>query len=111
MAKAKVKAVKAKIKNGVVKCKIAISHPMMTYNQAKKKTGSADNALFITHITGTVGDKEVIDISTSQFFSKNPIFKFEFKADEFKKGDKLLIEAVDNKGGKYSKKGKIKGLK
>ncbi len=111
MAKAKVKAVKAKVKNGVAKCKVAISHPMMTYNQAKKKTGSADNALFITHITGNVNGETVLDVSTSQFFSKNPIFKFEFKADNLKKGDKLEIVAVDNKGNKYSKKGKIKGLK
>ncbi len=108
---AKVKAVKAKVKNGVVKCKVAISHPMMTYNQAKKKTGDEKNAHFITHITGTVNKEEVFDVSTSQFFSKNPIFKFEFKADGLKKGDKLKIVVLDNKGEKYSKKGKIKGLK
>lgn len=108
MAKAKVKAVKAKIKNGVVKCKVAISHPMMTYNQAEKKTGNKDDANFVTHIDAMVNGVKVMDISTSQFFSKNPIFKFSFKADEFKKGDKLEIIAMDRKGNKYTKKGKIK---
>jgi len=108
MAKAKVKAVKANIKGDVVKCKVAISHSMTTYNQAEKRTGNKEDANFITHITSKVGDKVVIDISTSQFFSKNPIFKFSFKAAEFKSGDKLEIIAEDRKGNKYAKKGKIK---
>lgn len=108
MAKSKVKAVKAKIKNDVVKCKIAISHPMTTYNQAKKKTGNSEDANFITHVSGVVNGQTVVDISTSQFFSKNPIFKFSFKANDFKSGDKLEIVAMDRKGNKYSKKGKIK---
>lgn len=108
MAKNKIRAVKPKLKNGVVKCKLAISHGMVTYNQAKKKTGNADDANFITHITGTVNGATVLDISTSQFLNKNPILKFKFKGDEFKAGDKLEIVAVDRKGGTYKKKGKIK---
>jgi len=43
--------VKAKLKNGVVSCKAMIKHAMMTYNMAEKKTGSRDNANFITHVT------------------------------------------------------------
>ena len=119
----KITAVKVKIKNGVATAKMVLSHPMMTYNQAKAKTGNRDDANFITHITAKVGNEVVQDISTSQFFSKNPIFKFEFKCDSFNigkklsarekyngatrdeadKGDFLTIVATDRKGNTYKK--------
>lgn len=124
MARNKITAIKIKIKDGVAIAKMAISHPMLTYNQAKSKTGKRDDANFITHITAKVGNETVIDISTSQFFSKNPIFKFQFKCDTFKigrklsgreldngvkrkeseKGDFLTITAMDRKGNTYEKK-------
>jgi len=99
--------VKAKLKNGVVKVKAMAKHDMSTYNQMEKKTGNREDANFITHITGTVNGETVIDMSTSQFLSKNPIFKFQFKGD-FKKGDKLLMSWVDRKGKTGKGKGKIK---
>lgn len=123
MARNKITAIKVKIKDGVAIAKMAFSHPMLTYNQAKSKTGNRDDSNFITHITGKVGDEKVLDISTSQFFSKNPIFKFQFKCDTFKigrklsgreldngavrkeseKGDLLTIVAMDRKGNTYKK--------
>jgi len=84
-----------------------IKHPMMTYNMAEKKTGSRDNANFITHFSATVNGETVVDMSTSQFLSKNPIFKFEFKGIG-KKGDKVELLAVDRKGKTYKGKAKIK---
>lgn len=111
MAKAKIKQVKAKFKRGAIEAKIVIFHEMSTYNQMKKRTGNPDDANFITHITGTVNGKTVLDASTSQFFSKNPIFEFKFKGDEFNPGDKLEIVATDRKGGTYKKSKKIKGKK
>jgi sulfur-oxidizing protein SoxZ len=98
---------KAKLKNGVVSVKAMIKHPMMTYNMAEKKTGSRDNANFITHLTATVDGETVCDMSTSQFLSKNPIFKFEFKGIG-KKGDKVKLVAVDRKGNTFEEKVKIK---
>jgi sulfur-oxidizing protein SoxZ len=92
----KITAIKVKIKRGVATVKMAFSHPMTTYNQAKAKTGNPDDANFITHITGKVGNETVFDISTSQFFSRNPIFKSEFKADTFKIGRKLSGREIDN---------------
>lgn len=123
MARNKITAIKVKIKDGVAIAKMAFSHPMLTYNQAKSKTGNKDDANFITRITGKVGDEKVLDMSTSQFFSKNPIFKFQFKCDTFKigrklsgreldngavreeseKGDLLTIVAMDRKGNTYKK--------
>jgi len=100
--------VKAKLKNGVVKVKMMAKHAMTTYNQAEKKTGNRDDANFITHLSGTVNGKTVIDISTSQFLSKNPIFKFEFKGDEFKSGDELIMTWTDRKGKSETEKVKIK---
>jgi sulfur-oxidizing protein SoxZ len=99
--------IKAKLKNGVVKVKAMAKHEMSTYNQMKKKTGNRDDANFITYITGTVNGETVIEMSTSQFLSKNPIFKFQFKGN-FKKGDKLLMTWIDRKGKTGKGKGKIK---
>lgn len=89
---------RAKLKKGVIKAKVMIGHDMTTYNQAEKKTGNRDDANFITRITGTINGKTVFDWSTSQFLSKNPIFKFKIKGDEFKKGDKLVLNWEDRKG-------------
>ncbi len=100
--------IKAKLKGDVVKVKAMAKHAMMTYDIAQKKTGSRDNANFITHWDGNVNGKVVFDASTSQFLSKNPIVKYEFKAAGFKKGDKLVMNWVDLKGNKKSGKTKIK---
>jgi len=94
--------IKAKEKDGMVKAKVAISHNMLTYDQAKKK-GKVAN--FITHITGTVGDKVVYDASTSQFLSKNPLIKFQFAG---KKGDELKITYTQLKGEVFFATKKIK---
>ena len=99
--------VKAKLKKGVVNVKAMAKHAMSTYNQAEKKTGDRENANFITHISATCNGETVFDMSTSQFLSKNPIFKFKFKG-EFVKGDKLLMTWTDRKGNTESGKGKIK---
>ena len=100
--------VKAKLKNGVIKVKAMAKHDMTTFNMMEKKTGNREDANFITHITGTINGETVLDISTSQFLSKNPIFKFEIKGETFKKGDKLLMSWVDRKGKTGKGKGKIK---
>ncbi len=92
----KISAIKVKIKNGVATVRMAISHPMLTYAQAEAKTGSREDSNFITHITGKVGDETVLDVSTSQFLSKNPIFLFLFKCDTFKIGRKLSGRELDN---------------
>ena len=94
--------IKAKEKDGLVKAKVAISHNMLTYDQAKKKGTDAN---FITHITATVNDKVVYDASTSQFLSKNPLVKFAFSG---KKGDVLKVTYSELKGGVFFATKKIK---
>ncbi len=98
---------KAKLKNGVISVKALIKNPSMTYNMAEKKTGSRDNADFVTHFSATLNGETVADFSTSQFLSKNPIFKFEFKGIGAK-GDKIKLIAINNHGKTYKGKAKIK---
>jgi len=95
--------IKAKLKGDVVGVKALAKHPMLTYDQAKKKGVEAN---FITHITAKVGDRVVYDVSTSQFWSKNPQFKFKFKGA--KKGDELTITWTDLSGKTVSESKKIK---
>ena len=94
---------KAKVKGDYIQVKAMLKHPMLTYDQAKKKGKEAN---FITHVTGKANDKVVFDLSSSQFFSKNPLIKFKFKGA--KKGDKFELSWVDLKGNTKSKTVKIK---
>ena len=95
--------IKAKLKGDVIGVKAMAKHDMMTYDQAKKKGVDAN---FITHISAKVGDKVVYDVSTSQFWSKNPQFKFKFKGAA--KGDKLEITWTDLSGKTVTEGKKIK---
>ncbi len=95
--------VKAKAKGDVVKAKVLVKHDMLTYDQAKKKNTEAN---FITHISAKANGKVVYDFSSSQFISKNPLFKFAFKGA--KSGDELEVTWVDLKGNSDTKKTKIK---
>jgi len=95
--------VKAKIKNGIVKVKAMAKHDMITYDQGKKKGVPAN---FITHWDAKVNGKTVYDLSSSQFLSKNPIIKFQFKGAE--KGEKIEMTWTDLSGKTVSKKAKIK---
>jgi sulfur-oxidizing protein SoxZ len=99
--------IKAKVKGDTLKCKIQAKHIMLPYNAAKKKGVDAN---FITYIVGKIGDKIVFEASTSQFVSKDPIFKFKAKADGIKKGDKLEMTWTDLSGKTVTESKKIKGL-
>jgi sulfur-oxidizing protein SoxZ len=98
--------IKAKMKGDIVKVKALAKHDMTTYDQAEKKTGNRDDANFITRLTASVNGKLVYEVSTSQFLSKNPIVKFQFKGAA--KGDKLEMTWVDRKGNTKTDKAKIK---
>ena len=99
--------IKAKLKNGVVEVKAMAKHEMMTYDVAEKKTGDRNNANYITHVSGTVNGETVLDMTTSQFLSKNPIFKFGFKGIGAA-GDKLVMTWVDLKGNTVTSDTEIK---
>ena len=98
--------IKAKVKGDIVKVKALAKHDMTTYDQAAKKTGDKENANFITRITASVNGKLVYEVSTSQFLSKNPIFKFQFKGAA--SGDKIEMTWTDRKGNTKTDTAKIK---
>ncbi|MGE4419085.1 MAG: thiosulfate oxidation carrier complex protein SoxZ [Sulfurimonas sp.] len=85
--------IKAKIKDDVTEVKILLDSPMAGKEEAALKKIEED---YLTHVTAKVGGKVVWEASTGPFLSKNPYFKFEFKGA--KKGDKLVIETINNKG-------------
>jgi len=95
--------IKAKLKSDVISVKVQAKHDMLTYDQAKAKGKEAN---FITHITAKVGENVVYDVSTSQFWSKDPQFKFKFKGA--KKGEKLDITWTDLLGKSVTESKKIK---
>jgi len=97
--------IKAKLKGDTLKCKLQITHEMMTYNAAKAKGIEAN---FITHIIAKVGERVVMEVSTSQFLSKNPILKFQAKAGEIKAGDKMEVTWTDKSGKTVTEDKKVK---
>ncbi|TLP36318.1 thiosulfate oxidation carrier complex protein SoxZ [Arcobacter arenosus] len=99
--------IKAKLKKGVVTVKALAKHDMLSNQEAKRAKKEAN---WITYIVAKVGETVVYEVSTSQFLSKNPYFKFSFNADELgiKKDDKLSFSWVDLKGNTQSDSMKIK---
>lgn len=100
--------IKAKVKKGELSAKVQAKHVMMPYNAAEKKLGDRNKANFITYITGKVGDRLVFEMSTSQFISQNPIFKFKAKANGIAKGDTLTMTWTDRLGTTVTESNKIK---
>ena len=95
--------IKAKEKKGITTVKVMAKHPMMSYDEAKKKKKEAN---FITYMDAKVGSEVVYEVSTSQFLSKNPYMKFKFKGEN--KGKKLVITWTDLKGKSKTGSKKIK---
>lgn len=95
--------IKARLKGDVVEVKAMAKHDMLTYDQAKAKGTEAN---FITHITAKANGKVVYDVSTSQFWSKNPQFTFSFRGAA--KGDEVEITWVDLKGNTVTESKKIR---
>jgi len=95
--------IKAKEKKGVTTAKVMAKHPMMSYDEAKKKGKKAN---FITSMVATVDGETVYEASTSQFLSKNPFVKFKFKGAN--KGKKLVFTWTDLSGATRTDKKKIK---
>jgi len=95
--------IKAKEKKGITTVKVLAKHPMMSYDEAKKKGKEAN---FITSMVAKVGGEVVFEASTSQFLSKNPFIQFKFKGEN--KGKELEFTWTDLKGNTRTDKKKIK---
>ncbi len=98
--------IKAKIKGDIINVKALAKHEMTTYDQAARRTGDKENANFITRLTASINGELVYEVSTSQFLSTNPIFKFQFKGASA--GDTLKITWIDRKGNTVTDSTEIK---
>jgi sulfur-oxidizing protein SoxZ len=97
--------IKAKLKDDILKCTIQATHEMMTDIAAKEK-GVESN--YITHMIAKVGDRVVMEVSTSQFVSKNPTLKFKVKANGIKSGDTMEVTWTDKVGKTKTASKKVK---
>jgi sulfur-oxidizing protein SoxZ len=97
--------IKAKLDGDVLKCKLQATHEMMSAAEAKKAGVEAN---YITHMVAKVGDRVVMEVSTSQFVSKNPNLKFQAKANGIKAGDKIEVTWSDKSGKTKTGSAKVK---
>ncbi len=80
---------------GVVEVKVLMSHIMET-GQRKDASGNIVPAHFIQNVTVTCNGKTVLSAEWGPAVSKDPFMGFKFKGA--KKGDKVTVMWVDNKG-------------
>jgi len=92
--------IKAKAKKGIITVKALLKHPMLSHQEAKRAKKEPN---WITHIVAKRNGEIVYEVTTSQFLSKNPYLKFQFKGE---KGDKIEISYVDLKGNKETRTNK-----
>lgn len=99
---AKKTRIKAKAKKGIVTVKAMAKHAMLSGVEAKKAKKEMN---FITHLKAEANGKIVFEVSMSQFLSKDPYLKFQYKGE---KGDELTISWVDLKGDTRTDTAKVK---
>ena len=80
---------------GVVEVKVLMSHIMET-GQRKDASGNIVPAHFIQNVTVTCNGRTVLSAEWGPAVSKDPFMAFKFKGA--KKGDKVTVTWVDNKG-------------
>jgi len=81
------------------------TNSMMT-DVAAKENGAEAN--YVTHTVAKVGDRVVMEVSTSEFVSKDPTLKFQVKANGIKSGDKIEVTWADKSGKTGNISGKVK---
>jgi len=80
--------------------KVLMNHIMETGTRKDAKTGQLIPAHFINHVVATLNGKTVLEAQWGAAVSKNPFLGFRIKGA--KTGDKLVVNAEDNKGEKLS---------
>jgi len=87
--------IRATESGGVADIRVLMAHAMET-GLRKDGAGKIVPAHFIQNITVKLNGKTVVEGEISQAVSRNPVFSFHVK--NAKKGDKVEISWVDNKG-------------
>jgi len=88
--------IRARARDGMATVKALMTHPMETGGRKDKKTGQNIPAHFIQEITAEINGKNVLTGYWSGGVSQNPYLSF--KVGGAKKGDKVRLSWVDNKG-------------
>ena len=90
--------IRASVKGDEAEVKCLMNHPMETGLRKDAKTGAVVPAHHITNVTATVNGATVLDAQWGGGISKNPYLAFKVKGA--KKGDKVVVNWVDNTGDK-----------
>ncbi len=90
--------IRASMSGDTAEVKCLMNHPMETGLRKDAKTGAVVPALHITNVTATVNGATVLDAQWGGGISKNPYLAFKVKGA--KKGDKVVVNWVDNTGDK-----------
>lgn len=91
--------IRAKADGDVVEVKVLMSHIMET-GQRKNQAGEPIPAHFIQTVSATCNDRTVLSAQWGPAVSANPFLSFKFKGG--RKGDKVKVSWVDNKGDSRS---------
>ena len=84
---------KANSDGAIVKAKFELKNKMISFRTAQYQGIDVD---FISHITATVENNVVLDISTSPFLSRTPVIKFKFK--DVKQSNAIRYNLTNIKG-------------
>lgn len=98
--------IRARLEGDYADVKVLIRHPMET-GQRKDADGKLVPLHYITQVTATHNGKVVMDAKWSQAVSRDPFLGFRVKGA--KAGDTIVVNWVDNKGGKSSVSTKVAG--
>jgi sulfur-oxidizing protein SoxZ len=89
--------IRAVSRNNVADVRVLMAHEMET-GQRKDSSGNLVPAWYINEVTASLNGKPVMKAHWGPAISKNPYLQFKIK--DAKKGDKVSITWVDNKGEK-----------
>jgi sulfur-oxidizing protein SoxZ len=92
--------IRASVKGDEAEVKCLMNHPMETGLRKDAKTGALVPAHHITNVTATLNGTQVLNAQWGGGISKNPYLAFKVKGA--KKGDKVVVNWVDNTGDKNS---------
>jgi len=93
-------AIAMRVRAGNGEIKILMTHPSENGLRKDAKTGQMVPAHFIKNVTVAVNGKTVLDGQWGGGVSKDPYLSFKVKG--MKAGDKIAVNAEDNKGDKGS---------
>ena len=89
--------IRAVSRNNVADVRVLMAHEMET-GQRRDSAGNLVPAWYINEVTASLNGKPVMRAHWGPAISKNPYLQFKIK--DAKKGDKVSVTWVDNKGEK-----------